>query len=96
MTHTVCDGNIPGCWDENHYPVIFETEVEAWKEIADSMVEKLRQFMNDERDLEETDFSTDEWVQYVYIDPNGVILYEDDGKGGELLYNPSQDTNIIS
>lgn len=66
-----------GCFgdDENEKrtPEIFETEVDAWKEIADTMVEILQQFIDGERKLEDTDFSTEESVVWMEIDDEDFV-----------------------
>lgn len=74
MIDTICQGNVISCWGEKDEPVLFDTEVDAWKEIADTMVECLRQFIDGERQLENTDFGTEEFVLSVYVQEDGSLV----------------------
>lgn len=80
MTDTICQGCIIGCWGEDEdgerYPVLFDTEVDAWKEIADDMIEPLRQFIAGDRLLEDTDFNCTEWVLPVDVNEDGSLIGE--------------------
>ena len=90
MTNTICQGDIIGCWTEdavgNRVPCTFETEVDAWKEIANDMIEPLRQFIAGERSLEDTDFDCADWVVPVDVEDDGSILSED-----EVIWKPGQE-----
>lgn len=92
MTDTVCQGEIIGCHTEddtgNRTPDLFDTEVEAWKEIADFKISELKQFVDGERELEHTDFSCDEWVEKVNVADDGLVCSED----GKILFDPKNET----
>jgi hypothetical protein len=42
---TICEGRIPAWHDENRMPVVYPTLEAAQREIADDVMEKLRQFL---------------------------------------------------
>ncbi|MCX6901570.1 MAG: hypothetical protein NT105_23065 [Verrucomicrobia bacterium] len=60
---------------ENKY-VVFETELEAQKEIADYAMTRLRQFIDGERDFDDA-IVVDEYVVPVTVHPDGTITDED-------------------
>lgn len=75
-TNTLCQGEIIGCWTEEDgkdVPCIFETEEDAWKEIADDMITMLQQFKDGERSIEDTDFSPSDYPLEVMIDGDGNV-----------------------
>lgn len=80
MTSTICQGDIIGCWTEdatgNIVPSTYDTEVDAWKEIADTMVTTLQDFIDGERSFDETDFSCTEWVVPVDVYVDHIISEE--------------------
>ena len=49
---TLCQGSVPVVSDENGY-IVFETKLEAQKEIVDNQMTRLRQFLDGERDYED-------------------------------------------
>ncbi len=81
--HTLCQGAVPVVSDGVRYTV-FETELEAQKEIADHMMTRLRQFLDGERDFEDA-ITTEEFVVPVTVHPDGVITDEDGGCFGSLV-----------
>ena len=54
---------------------VFETELEAQKEIADHLMTRLRQFLDGERDFEDA-ITTQEFVVPVTAHPDGLITDE--------------------
>lgn len=74
-TNTFCQGPVPLVSDENGY-VVFETELEAQKEIADYQMTRLRQFLDGERDYEDA-IAVEEYIVPVSVHPDGVIVDED-------------------
>lgn len=85
MSPTLCQGDIPAWFDDNERPVLYESKVEAYKEIADSMIQELQQFVDGERELEDTDFAAEDYViSCEYDDETGMIYSED----GQIIYNP--------
>lgn len=92
----MCQGAIIGCHDgDNGEPSLFDTKEEAWKEIADGMVENLQQFIKGERELDETDFGTEEFVEEVYVTEDGCVISAEihEGSGGKILFDPKLEEN---
>jgi hypothetical protein len=71
---TFCQGPVPVVSDENGY-VIFETELEAQKEIVDNQMTRLRQFLNGERDYEDA-IEVEEYTLQVTVYPDGKNVDE--------------------
>lgn len=81
---TFCQGPVPVVSDENGY-VVFETELEAQKEIVDDQMTRLRQFLDGERDYEDA-ITVEEYVVPVTIHPDGKIVDEDGGCLGPEVF----------
>lgn len=60
--------------DENGFEV-FETELEAQKEIVDYQMTRLQQFLDGERDYEDA-IEVEEYVVPVTVQPDGKIVDE--------------------
>jgi hypothetical protein len=73
--NTYCDGPVPVVSDENGY-VVFETELEAQREIVDGQLIRLQQFLDGEREYEDA-ITVEEYVVPVTVQPNGTITDED-------------------
>lgn len=67
---------MPACYDENDVPVVFATELEAQREIADNQLTRIQQFLNGERDFDDA-ITTDEFVLPVDVWPDSRISIED-------------------
>ena len=74
---TLCQGPVPLVSDDDGY-VVFETELEAQKEIADYMMTRLRQFLDGERDFDDA-ITAEEYVVPVTVHPDGKITDETGG-----------------
>lgn len=72
--NTFCQGPVPVVSDEKGY-VVFETELEAQKEIVDNQMTRLQQFLDGERDYEDA-IEVEEYVVPVTVHPDGVIVDE--------------------
>ena len=72
---TFCQGPVPVVSDGDDY-VVFETEVEAQKEIVDYVMTRLQQFLDGERDFDDA-VSVDEYVVPVTVHPDDTITDED-------------------
>ena len=72
---TVFQGTVPACYEEEH-PVVFTTELEAQREIADNQLIRLKQFLDGERDFGDA-IVTDEFVLPVHVRSDGTISTED-------------------
>jgi hypothetical protein len=79
---TFFQGTMPACYDETNYPVVFPTELEAQREIADNQLIRIRQFLDGERDYEDA-IATDEFVLPVDVLPDGSISTEDGSSFGK-------------
>ena len=73
--NTFCQGSVPVVSDDNGY-VVFETELEAQKEIADNQITRLQQFLDGEREYEDA-IEVEEYVVPVTLHPDGKIVDED-------------------
>jgi hypothetical protein len=71
---TFCQGPVPVVSDDNGY-VVFETELEAQKEIADNAMIRLQQFLDGERDFDDA-ITVEEYVVPVTVHPDGIITDE--------------------
>jgi hypothetical protein len=65
---------VPVVSDDDGY-VVFETELEAQKEIVDNQMTRLQQFLDGERDFEDA-IEVEEYVVPVTVHPDGVITDE--------------------
>lgn len=72
---TVFQGTMPACYDETDYPVVFPTELEAQREIADTQLIRIQQFLDGERGYDDA-ITTDEFVLPVDVWPDGSISIE--------------------
>jgi hypothetical protein len=79
---TVCEGRIPAWHDEKGMPVVYPTVEAAQREIADDVMEKLRQFLEGERDFEDA-MTVEDYILPVDVLPDGSILDEDDNCFGK-------------
>jgi hypothetical protein len=73
---TICDGIAPTWRDENGFPIVYATEREAQVEIAEMVIEHLRQFIAGERDFDEV-VTEGDFVLPVEVWPDGTIQTED-------------------
>lgn len=71
---TIFQGTMPACYEED-YPVVFATEREAQREIADNQLIRIQQFLDGERDFDDA-IATDEFVLPVDLWPDGSISIE--------------------
>ena len=60
---------------------MFETELEAQKEIADDQITRLQQFLDGERDFEDA-IAVEEYIVPVTVHPDGIITDEDGNRFG--------------
>lgn len=76
-------GHVPACYDQTNFPVVFPTELEAQREIADTQLTRIQEFLDGERDFNDA-ISTDEFILPVFVWPDGSISTEDGTKHGNL------------
>jgi hypothetical protein len=72
----MCEGLVPAWYGEDNYPIIYTTELEAQREIADDLMEHLRQFMAGERDFDDAT-TIEDFILPVNVWPDGSISTED-------------------
>ncbi len=72
---TFFQGPVPTVSDGDDKYVMFETELEAQKEIADNAMIRLRQFLDGERDFDDA-ITVEEYVVPVTVHPDGIITDE--------------------
>lgn len=76
FTRTICEGLVPAWHDENNLPVVYATELDAQREIADDLMEHLRQFLDGEREFDDA-ITVDDTILPVDVWPDGSITTED-------------------
>lgn len=90
ITPTLIQGEVMACSTEDDdgviVPTVFDTEEDAWKDIADSMIEELQQFVDGERELEDTNFGTEDYVARYKEYENGKI---------QVYYLNGNDENVF-
>ena len=69
---TVCEGSVPIWRDGKGNYVVYETEREAQKEIADDLMERLKQFLAGARDFEDA-ITVEDYIVPVTVKPDGTI-----------------------
>jgi hypothetical protein len=82
--NTLCQGPVPVVSDGDDRYVVFETELDAQKEIADDLIMRLREFMDGERDFVDA-ITVEEYVVPVTVHPDGTITDEDGHCFGPLV-----------
>lgn len=70
--------------DGKMFPQVFESHEEAYKEIASDQIAILQQFIDGDRDLEDVDWSPEEFVANFDMDENGEFVVSDD-EGNPLI-----------
>jgi hypothetical protein len=79
---TICEGRIPAWHDERGLPVVYPTTEAAQREIADDVMEKLRQFLEGERDFDDA-MTVEDYILLVNVLPDGSVLDEDGNPFGK-------------
>lgn len=79
---TVFQGTMPACYEDDGYPVVFATELEAQREIADNQLIRIQQFLDGERDFDDA-IATDEFVLPVDKWPDRSISIESGRRYGK-------------
>lgn len=74
--NTFCQGPVPIWSDGEGKYVVFETELEAQKEIVDDLQIRLQQFLEGERDFDDA-ITVEEYVVPVTVYPDGKLTDED-------------------
>lgn len=74
---------MPACYDGANDPVTFASELEAQREIADTQLTRIQEFLDGEREFDDA-ITTDEFVVPVAIWPDGRISTKDGRIFGKL------------
>jgi hypothetical protein len=72
---TFCQGPVPVVSDGDGKYIVFDTQLEAQREIVDSLLIRLRQFLDGEREFEDA-MTVEEYIVPVCVHPDGVIVDE--------------------
>lgn len=83
-TRTFFQGPIPTVSDGDDKYVVFETELEAQREIADHAINRIRQFLDGERDFDDA-MTVEEYVVPVTVQPDGTFTDETGNSFGPYL-----------
>jgi hypothetical protein len=75
--NTSCEGPVPSVRGDGNLPMVFPTQVEAEREIADFMITRLEEVMIGERDLEDA-VGTEEYVVEVDVFADGSVRVVED------------------
>ena len=78
--NTVCEGAVPSVRGGEGMPCVFDTKVEAQREIADFVMTRVQEFMDGERDFEDA-ITVEEYVVPVDVLPDGSVI---DANGNHL------------
>jgi hypothetical protein len=70
---TICQGAVPMVSDGEGKYVVFETELEAQREIVDHQITRLQEFLDGERNFEDA-ITVEEYVLAVEVLPDGTIV----------------------
>ncbi|MCX6906983.1 MAG: hypothetical protein NTY01_02950 [Verrucomicrobia bacterium] len=74
--NTLCQGPVPVVTEGKGKYVVFETELEAQREVADYAMTRLQQFLDGERDFDDA-ITVEEYVVPVTVHPDGTITDAD-------------------
>lgn len=67
---------MPVEWNEFGRPVVYASEIEAQRVIAKDVIDRLQQFLTDERDYEDA-LTVEEYIVEVDVWPDGSIVDTD-------------------
>lgn len=78
---TVCEGACPIEYNDKGKPIVYATEEEAQRAIAEYTIERLQQFIVGERDFDDA-MTVEEYVVDVDVQPDGSVCDENDQRFG--------------
>ena len=73
---TFFQGKMPAWYDESGYPVVYETELAAQREIADHHLTLISEFLDGERDFDDA-MTVEDFILPVDVWPDGRISTKD-------------------
>jgi hypothetical protein len=79
----VCEGVVPAWRDERGFPVIYESEKEAQREVAELLLGQLQDFLDGNRDFDDA-LTTNDFILPVDVWPDGSISTENGFRFGQL------------
>jgi hypothetical protein len=71
--NTSFEGSVPSVRGGDGEPYVFETEIEAQREIVDNAMTQLQEFLDGDRDFELA-IGVEEYVEEVEVFPDGSVL----------------------
>jgi hypothetical protein len=83
---TVCEGRTPLIWDEKGHPFLFENQYEAEREIAESLINRLNQFLEGDREFDDA-ITIEEYAEPVEVLEDGSVI---DSNGIKHTPRPSR------
>jgi hypothetical protein len=78
---TLCVGAVPSVRGAGDRPFVFDTRLEAEREIAEFVMTRLQEFIDGHRDFDDA-MTVEEYVVEVDVLPDGSIITEDGGHFG--------------
>jgi hypothetical protein len=76
FTLTLCQGTVPAWYSETSYPVVYATQLEAQREIAEHQLTLIQQFLRGEREFDDA-MTVEDFILPVDVWPDGSISIED-------------------
>lgn len=73
---------MPAWYDEGNLPVVYTTELEAQREIADNLMEHLQQFLDGEREFDDA-ITVEDFILPVDVWSDGSISIKDGSTFGK-------------
>jgi hypothetical protein len=80
--NTVLDGRVPVERDAAGYPFVYVTREEAERELAQTMIDRLTEFLAGERDFEDA-MTVEDYIVEVDVHPDGSVTDEDGNSFGK-------------
>ncbi len=75
FVNALMQGSVPVVRNREGFPYVYPTELEAQREIADDLMERLRQFLDGERDFDDA-MTVEEYIVEVEVLPDGSVIDE--------------------
>jgi hypothetical protein len=73
---------VPAWYDESDFPVVYATELEAEREVADDLMERLQQFLDGHREFADA-ISIDDFILPAKVWSDGSISIADGSTFGK-------------
>ena len=89
---TICQGPIPVWRDESGNPVVYQSETEAKREIAEYVIERLHAFLAGDVEFEDA-VTVEDYIVAVDVLPDGSVTDADGNHFGSNDTSASGNTN---